>query len=126
MIPTRVQFQKIINIAENSAELAGKIKFNELKKLAPPGYMLDECGGAYLILSVDSRTKMGKFFKSLIEDPLPNVEVSKAIYYGGFSLRLLRVSSYRERRVEIAKKKAALKVIMDSLDIRGHVFDYID
>ncbi|OGU59815.1 MAG: hypothetical protein A2V66_12185 [Ignavibacteria bacterium RBG_13_36_8] len=123
-IPTREEFQSIIAEAEKARAKAAKEAYDKL----PPFVqqfpdMAGACGGARLILSVDGRSEMGKFFKSLIEDPIPNLQVWKTRI--GFQLFVGQPLGYQHEYVCNEAEQAALRVIESKLKVEGYVDSYL-
>ncbi len=59
--------------------------------------MLDYFGGALIIVSIDGRSKMGRFIKSFIESPFSGFRVSRSSYYKGFVFSIDRDKNIRSR-----------------------------
>lgn len=77
-----------------------------------------------MTLKVDGRSRMGKFIRSLIDDPLPSVCISQGTH-GGYVLGILNMAPFQEQSVCEAADRAALEVIKNSLDVEGYVIGYL-
>ena len=80
-------------------------------------------GGAYIILEVDGRSKLGKLLASFEGDADCGFSLSKSSYMGGFTLsgdglRFMHVAP------SLVACKAALEYITERLDISGWFNDY--
>jgi hypothetical protein len=123
-IPTREEFQSVIAEAEIARTKAAKEAYDKL----PPFVqqfpdMARACGGARLILPVDGRSAMGKFLKSLMENPIPNLQVWRA--RKGFQLLIGNPLGYQHEYVCKEAEEAALRVIESKLGIEGYVESYL-
>lgn len=124
-LPTRDEFAMIIENAKVAGRKAAESRYIFLKERSCPNAMaLDLCGNAYIILSVDGRSKLGKFLNSIQSSPLLNVSVTKSNRDGGYVLFINDMGSYHELSVWIASNKAALEVIKEGLVIDGRLKEY--
>jgi hypothetical protein len=123
-IPTREEFYEIVNRAKDAGQTAAKKKYEDLMSKTEPG-KYNSCGDASLVLTVDGRTKMGKFIRSLINNPLPNL----CVYddrYNGYILDIVGMAPYQEMQVCEAAERAALEVFKESLGVRGRISARLD
>jgi hypothetical protein len=125
-IPTREEFASAIRRARSAGREAADRRHRELWRHAPPGTQLvEEVGGAHLILAADGRTAAGKFLRSLMTEPIEGLSVSHRRGWG-YHLYIRDICPYQEISVNEAAKKAAVSVIREVLPVEAHVVTYID
>ena len=125
-IPTREAFAEAINQARSEGRKAADKRYQELWKGARPGTQLvEEVGGAHLILTVDGRTSAGRFLRTLIANPIKGLTVSHQRGWG-YHLIVSDICPYQEVSVNEAAKKAALAVIQSVFPVEGQVVRYYD
>jgi hypothetical protein len=123
VIPTREDFIRIIELAKEKGSEAAKQRYDYLlANKGPKTQLMDVCGGAFIVLKLDGRTKLAHFLLSLDE---PQFRISKTTF-GGLTLDILGMAPYQEKTVCEAAERAALNVIKEALNIEGYVKGYID
>lgn len=124
VLPTRKEFLQVIEKAKVAGRDAAVSRYNALAaKCKPSNKLLDHCGGALLILDVDGRSAFGRFIRGLIQDPIPNVSISK-YRYGGYILQITDIAPFQEQSIREAAQEKALEVIRNSFGIKGRVESY--
>lgn len=83
------------------------------------------CGGAFLILQVDGRTKLGRFLKDY-RKMIPYATIEPCRWLGGFSVNFRFMTNRQEQNINVAAEKAALQVLVNGLGVQGYVRPYVD
>ena len=83
--------------------------------------MIDELGGACIIITEDRRSAWGRFLKSLVNDPVPEVSVDLSNYLRRYVLHLNGLRLGQEATVATAAGEAAWAILEQEYGIQGYV-----
>jgi len=132
-VPTRSEFAEVADRAAAARNAAANEKWQEMKAGHPPEHYkygwLGVSGGARVYLSVDGRTTIGRFLRSLIADPLPGVAVWHQPSYGygiavGSGQCVWEHEAPLDQAPAEAGANAALAVFREALRVDGWVYTY--
>ena len=110
-IPSHAQFQATILRAIAAGQQAAEKRYQQLKAAKPNTDMIDQCGSALIVLTMDGRSAWGRFIKSLVTSPLTNATVSYSRHLRTHTLSLHGLGRGQEATVATAAEQAALDVL---------------
>jgi len=120
--PSLAQFQATILQAIAAGQQAGEKCFLQLKAAKPNTDMIDECGLAYIVLTMDGRTAWGRFIKSLATSPFTKATVSYDRCLRCHTLHLHGLGGGQDASVATAEQLAAWAVLQREYpDLEGYV-----
>jgi hypothetical protein len=120
-VPTREQFQTTLRRAVAAGQKAGDERLDQLKAAKPGREMIDELGGACIIITEDRRSAWGRFLKTLVNDPVPEASVSLSAYLRRYVLHLNGLKLGQEATVATAAEEAAWAIVEQEYSIQGYV-----
>jgi hypothetical protein len=132
-VPTREEFAAIAERAATGSCEAAASKWTEMiAGLPPEAYKygwLRVSGGAIVYLHVDGRTGFGRFLRSLMDDPLPNLRIHYCPDSGyEISLSCTKCKWPHAACLELAPAeagaRAALAVLEEALGVEGWIHTY--
>lgn len=120
-LPSISQFQATLQRAVAAGQQAAGKQLEQLKAAKPKSDMIDELGGATIVLTTDGRSAWGRFIKSLVTTPLPEATIYFSSYLHCHILILNGLSTGQEASVAMAAQEAAWSVLQQEYGIDGYV-----
>ena len=122
--PSSETFEKFVNEAREKGKEVVKRKEKELwGGQVDYSKMMGPCGGAWIVIDVDRRTKIAKYFLQF-EEKYSDVFISN--YSKGIKMSF-NLHQHQERDIDIAVHREILRLAQKTFpDINFYLYDYVD